>query len=322
MSAKRFNSHIDGLQNDTDLGVDNAFIDLILATTPDASNSQPFGTSLLSSAVLDGLSFDAGTHGSGGSGGGGGGKPGGGGSLPTTYTSGSSNVDDSQEFNIQIHFSGSWTAAQQADVIDAANAWSRIITADIHDDLDLNGKLVDDIVIDLSIGRIDGSGSIITGVNTLATTSNVVVRDATEQDPWLPLTASIKLDATDLKNPDLAGLWPAIIMHEMGHALGFAGPIFQQLGLVDGAHNFIGTNAVSAYGGVVPLTTDDSHWSETSFAPKGVSQSGDLMTTLFALGQQTVLSDTTVQAFADLGYHVTDPSPGSDTLFLDNLWLV
>jgi hypothetical protein len=313
MSAKRSNSHIDGLPNDTDTGFDNAFVDPASGIAPDVPNGH----------VLDGLSFDAagaGGHGSGGGGGGGGGKPGG--SLPTTYTSGDPNVNDSQEFNIQIHFSGSWTAGQQADVIAAANAWSRIITADIHDDTDLNGNLVDDIVIDLSIGRIDGSGSVVTGVNTLATTSNVVVRDATAQDPWLPLTASIKLDTTDLKNPDLAALWPAIIMHEMGHALGFAAPIFQALGLMDGAHNFTGHNAETAYGGPVPLSSDDSHWSETSFSPNSISQPGDLMTTLFALGQQPVLSDTTVQAFADLGYNVLDPSLNNTFVALDNHWLV
>jgi hypothetical protein len=319
MSAKRFNSHNFGLQDDADTSVDNALVDPVLASTPDILNSH--------SAVLGGLSLEAaGARGGPGGGGGGGGKPGGGGSLPTTYTSGNPNVADSQEFNIQIHFSGTWTAGQQADVIAAANAWSRIITGDIHNDLDLNGNMVDDIVIDLSIGRIDGSGSFVTGVNTLAATSNIVVRDPGTQDQWLPLTASIKLDATDFKNPDLASLWPAIIMHEMGHAIGFAGPIFQGLGLLDGAHNFIGTNAMTAYGGPVPLTSDNSHWSETAqqtfFAPNGTPLSQELMTTLFSAGQQPVLSDTTVAAFADLGYNVFDPSLNSAYVVLDNHWLV
>jgi len=324
MSAKRFNSHSDGLHDGADTGFDSALVDPILAATPDILNGHPFDTAVLSSAAPGGLSFDA--AGGGGKPGGGGGGGGGGGSLPTTYTSGDPNVADSQEFNIQIHFSGTWTAAQQADVIAAANAWSRIITGDIHNDLDLNGNMVDDIVIDMSVGRIDGSGSVVTGVNTLAQTSNIVVRDPGTQDQWLPLTASIKLDATDFKNPDLAALWPAIIMHEMGHALGFAGPVFQGLGLLDGAHNFTGTNAVAAYGGVVPLTSDNSHWSETAqqtfFAPNGTPLPQELMTTLFSAGQQPVLSDTTVQAFRDLGYTMTDPSPDTAYVVLDNHWLV
>ena len=82
-----------------------------------------------------------------GGGPGGGGKPGGGGSgVVTTYTSGNPNVDDASEFNIQINFSGRWTADEQAIVKWAADFYSQIITADIHDDFDLNNNLVDDIV--------------------------------------------------------------------------------------------------------------------------------------------------------------------------------
>src|SRR6185436_8175112 len=49
----------------------------------------------------------------GGGGGGGGGGPGGGG-VVTSYTSGNPNIDDANEFNIKINFSGSWTAKQQS----------------------------------------------------------------------------------------------------------------------------------------------------------------------------------------------------------------
>jgi len=113
-----------------------------------------------------------------GGGPGGGGKPGGGGSgVVTTYTSGNPNVDDASEFNIQINFSGRWTADEQAIVKWAADFYSQIITADIHDDFDLNNNLVDDIVITISTGRIDGNGSPLTG-NILAQTSNIIVRDA------------------------------------------------------------------------------------------------------------------------------------------------
>ena len=289
MSAKRFNSHTPGLQDDTDLGFDHAFVGPVLE-----------------------LGFD--TAGASGSGGGG---------KLKTYTSGDPSIPDSQEFNIQINFSGKWTAEQQADAIAAANAWSRIITGDIHDDTDLKGHLVDDIVIDLRIGRIDGLGSVDTGVNTLAITGNWVVRDPGTQDQLLPLTASIKLDVADLQNPDLAGLWPAIIMHEMGHALGFAGFFFQAFGLLDVmAQNFMGTSAATAYGGDVPLSSDFSHWSETAFSPNGVPLPEELMTTLFSAGELPVLSDTTVKAFADLGYTVVDPPPGSPFVVLDDAWLV
>jgi len=259
-----------------------------------------------------------------GGGSGGGGKPGGGGSgVVTTYTSGNPNVDNASEFNIQINFSGKWTADQQAIVKWAADFYSQIITADIHDDLDLNNNLVDDIVITISTGRIDGNGNPLTG-NTLAQTSAIVVRDAGTVDEWLPLTASIKLDSTDLGNSSLAGTWDAIILHEMGHALGLVGAIFNQLGLVDSSGNFIGANAEAAYGGPVPLEdsggsgTAGSHWDEVNFAPNGQQMSNELMTGYFVPGEVTLLSDTTVGALADLGYTVTDPSVGSTSLVVDS----
>jgi hypothetical protein len=259
-----------------------------------------------------------------GGGSGGGGKPGGGGSgVVTTYTSGNPNVDNASEFNIQINFSGKWTADQQAIVKWAADFYSQIITADIHDDLDLNNNLVDDIVITISTGRIDGNGNPLTG-NTLAQTSSIVVRDAGTVDEWLPLTASIKLDSTDLGNSSLADTWDAIILHEMGHALGLVGSIFNQLGLVDSSGNFIGANAEAAYGGPVPLEdsggsgTAGSHWDEVNFAPNGQQMSNELMTGYFVPGEVTLLSDTTVGALADLGYTVTDPSVGSTSLVVDS----
>ena len=260
--------------------------------------------------------------------GGAGGKPGGGGGgggsgLLTTYTSGNPNVDAANEFNIQINFSGNWTAKQQAIVTWAADSYSQIITADIRNDIDLSGNLVDDIVISVSTARIDGNGNPLFG-NILAQTGNIVVRDDGTIDQWLPLTASITLDSTDLKNSAFADAWDDIILHEMGHALGFIGVIFDQLGLVDGFGSFTGTNATAAYGGLVPLENDGgsgtagSHWDETGFMPNGVQMSNDLMTGYFVPGEQTYLSDTTVGALADLGYTVQDPSVGSSYLVVDS----
>lgn len=262
--------------------------------------------------------------------GGGGGHTGGGGSgLLTTYTSGDPNVSDTNEFNIQINFSGSWTAQEQAVVTWAADLWSKIITSDVRNDTDLNGNPVDDIVISISTGRIDGSGNPLTG-DILAQTQITAVRDPGSIDEWLPVTASIKLDSTDLKNSitgGWSGTWDSIVLHEMGHALGFAGIVFGNLGLVDSSGNFIGANALAAYGGgavSIPLENDGgsgtagSHWDEVSFAPNGQQMSNELMTGWLNKNEQTYLSDTTVGALADLGYHVQDPSVGSSYLVIDN----
>ena len=295
-----------------------------------AAQAQPFQTpyapadamgASVEPDMLAGFAADA-KGGPGGNPGGGGGG-GGGSGLLTTYISGNANVDDANEFNIQIDFSGKWTASQQAIVTWAADFYSQIITADIHDDTDLSGKLVDDIVISVSTARIDGNGNPLFG-NVLAQTGNIVVRDPGAIDQWLPLTASITLDSTDLKSTAFADAWDDIILHEMGHALGFIGAIFDQLGLTDGSGNFTGTNATAAYGGLVPLENDGgsgtagSHWDETGFMPDGVQMSNELMTGYFVPGEQTYLSDTTVGALADLGYTVQDPSVGSSYLVVDS----
>lgn len=291
------------------------------------SEAAAVGASHVSDAAMDADAFGT-LDARAGGGSGGGGKPGGGGSnLLTTYTSGNMAVDDGSEFNITINFTGKWTADQQAVVKWAADFYSQIITADVRDDVDLAGNLVDDIVITVSTGRIDGNGNPLTG-NTLAQTGNIVVRDDGTVDEWLPLTASIKLDSTDLNNAGLAGTWDAIILHEMGHALGFAGAIFNQLGLVDAASNFTGTQAMAAYGGAVPLEnsggsgTAGSHWDEADFKPNGVAMSNELMTGYFSPGETTLLSDTTIGALADLGYTVQDPSAGSASLVVDSHLLI
>src|SRR5262249_26556189 len=255
-------------------------------------------------------SANAATGHSPGAGGGDGDDQGDGGKLLTTYTSGRPNVSDANEFNIQVNFSGDWTMKQQAVVKWAADFWSHVIAADFRDDIDLNGKPVDDIVINMSTGPIDGAGDPATGVNILAQTGIVAVRDFGSVDQFLPVAASIQLDSSDLKNPDLAGLWDVIVLHEMAHALGFAAPIFAALGMVgiDQANNLyvVGANAMNAYGGPVPLDDTASHWNEQTFQPNGAREplSNELMTPLFVPGEKTILSDTTVGALADLGYHV------------------
>jgi hypothetical protein len=203
----------------------------------------------------------------------------------------------------------------------AADFYSQIITADVRDDFDLSGNPVDDIAITISSVPIDGSGGF------LALTGISAVRDPGSVDQWLPVTASIFLDSTDLKDHSLSGTWDAIILHEIGHALGFVGGLFGVLGLTDGGH-FTGANAEAAYGGPVPLEdtggsgTAGSHWDEATLAPNGQLMSNELMTGFFVPGETTLLSDTTIGALADLGYHVQDPSVGTSMIIDSHLLIV
>jgi hypothetical protein len=85
---------------------------------------------------------------------------------------------------------------------------------------------------------------------------------------------------------------------------------------------------VAAYGGLVPLEngggsgTAGSHWAEASFAPNGALMSNELMTGYVAPGETTLLSDTTVAAFADMGYRVQDLSLLGTSMIVDSHLLV
>lgn len=283
-------------------------------------------TGLDDAVPLDAKGGAAGPPSGGGGGGGSGGGGGKGGSLLTTYVSGDDSVDDANEFNIQIEFSGRWTAEQQAIVTWAADTLSSIIVGDVRDDTDLNFNFVDDIVISVSTGRLDGSGTLFGG-NILAQTQITAVRDPGSIDQWLPVTSTMTLDSTDLKNSVGEGwfdTWDDIVLHEMVHAIGFAGLIFDNLGLTDGLGNFIGSGATTAYGGLVPIESDGgigtagSHWDEYLFQPGGVPMSNELMTGFIAFGEQTQLSDTTVAALGDMGYEVQDPSVGTGSMLVDS----
>jgi hypothetical protein len=92
---------------------------------------------------------------------------------------------------------------------------------------------------------------------------------------------------------------------------------------MDSAHHFTGTNAVASYGGIVPLDSMDSHWSDL-FQPAGATSAlaNELMTATFSPLEQTVLSDTTVAVLQDLGYTTPDPSPNASFMFVDSHLLI
>lgn len=267
--------------------------------------------------------------------GGGGTGTGGSGTVLTDYISGATGA-----FNIQIKFGGTWTAAQQSVVKWAAEFLSGIITKDITDDtMPGTTTKVDDVRIDMSVGSIDRGGSVLFG-NTMAQTQITSWRTlanspgilASEQ--FLPVTSTIKLDTYDLSNSTWASSWDLIVLHEMIHAVGFAGNVFQNKGgLINSSGNFIGVGAMSAYGGPVPLEsgggtgTAGSHWSETLFQfgdplPAGVPDSNELMTGYIGKGEQSYLSDATVLALQDLGYTIHDPDPMLTYAMVDSLMKV
>jgi hypothetical protein len=175
--------------------------------------------------------------------------------------------------------------------------------------------VVDDLLILVTLTSIDGAG------NVLAQSGPCFTRVTGS----LPVLSLMQLDTDDLDQLQSAGLLQAVILHEMGHALGY-GTIWTSLNLLVGATpppgtdpHFTGTQAIAAFnaaGGAsyvaslkVPVEntggagTADAHWRESVFG-------NELMTGFVDAGVNP-LSRVTVSSMGDLGYSVnlTDADP-------------
>ncbi|TFG51348.1 MAG: hypothetical protein E4H37_08025 [Gemmatimonadales bacterium] len=151
----------------------------------------------------------------------------------------------------------------------------------------------------------------------------------------------MEFDTADLVALEGAGLLEEVILHEMGHVLGF-GTVWNLLGLLQnpscggtgptcnpdnsGADtHFDGANAITSFdnvggtawtlGSKVPVEntlfgrgTRDSHWRESTFV-------NELMTGLINAGANP-LSEVTVASLLDMGYVVN--IPGADPYTLGN----
>jgi hypothetical protein len=140
----------------------------------------------------------------------------------------------------------------------------------------------------------------------------------------------MNFDEADLESIEADGLLSTVILHEMGHVLGF-GTIWSEPGIALLADpvfsggtdpHFIGTQAIAAFNAVggtgyaggakVPVEdigdvgTADAHWRESVF--------GNELMTGFVNAGQNPLSRVTVASLADLGYSVN--LAGSDSYSL------
>jgi subtilisin-like proprotein convertase family protein len=205
-------------------------------------------------------------------------------------------------FVIDVRFKGGLTSAQQAAFTTAAARWSQIVSADVPSVV-VDGETIDDIVIDASGAAIDGGGGIIgqAGPTQLRPGS------------FLPAAGVMSFDTADLATIERDGSLVSVIVHEMGHVLGF-GTIWDERGLRQGPGTvnptFTGAAAMREFatlsGGApraVPLAnvggpgTRDVHWREAVFG-------NELMTGFLDEGPNP-LSRLTIAAFEDMGYEVS-----------------
>jgi Leishmanolysin len=202
-----------------------------------------------------------------------------------------------------VRFRAGLNATQRAAFGTAAERWGAIITADVPSVV-VDGETIDDVRIDAEGVEIDQAGMI------LGQAGPVDLRPGS----FLPATGIMSFDSADLAQMESDGSLVSVIVHEMGHVLGF-GTIFDRLGLITGAGGadpeFTGVNALREYAALldpgarprsVPLAnvggpgTRDGHWREEVFA-------NELMTGFLDPGANPV-SRVTIGAFEDLGYGV------------------
>jgi hypothetical protein len=243
-------------------------------------------------------------------------------------------------FDIELRYVGDEpTAAQKSIIRRAADKWEDVIARGLPDrfidsssvtcddgDPSLFGAHVDDLVVYVKLGQMGGIGG------TLAQAGPCWTRLPSH----LPYLGIVILDTADLHVLHSAGVLQRIVIHEIGHALGFgttweqmAGPdgqpLLRQPSLAsdgtpaEGRDTFFsGAEARAAFddaggrsyrGGMkVPVENDtvnygggalDAHWRESVFRE-------ELMTSTQVLqsGSSEPLSRITVAALADMGYVV------------------
>jgi hypothetical protein len=222
-------------------------------------------------------------------------------------------------FDIEIRFLTSVTQSQQQTFLAAADRWEELLYGELSNVL-LNidagncganapamNETIDDLVIFATIDSIDGPGKI------LGQAGPCYIRGSN----MLPLLGRMQFDSADVGNMEASGLFNEVIVHEMGHVLGY-GTIWPTLGLLADPSlqggsdpHFTGERAIEAFdriggttyvGNKVPVEntggagTADAHWRESVF-------SNELMTGWINSGANP-LSEVTVASFWDMAYTV------------------
>jgi hypothetical protein len=223
-------------------------------------------------------------------------------------------------FAIELQFLSTPTPAQMAAFTTAQQRWESLIVGDVAnvsldapagtcgDNSPAIHRSVDDLVILVTLTPIDGVGNVLGG------SAPCYIRSTGK----LPVLSLMQLDTDDLDQLQTAGLLQTVILHEMGHALGY-GTIWTDLNLLADASpppgtdpHFTGAQATAAFNAVggasyvaslkVPVEntggagTADAHWRESVFG-------NELMTGFVDAGANP-LSRVTVGSMGDLGYTV------------------
>lgn len=230
-------------------------------------------------------------------------------------------------YQIDLRYLTSLTSTQKQAFEDARARWESHLTGDVPDALaNSNGhpvcegapvnEVLDDLVINVNVEAIDEEYGV------LAHSSACLYRSS-----GIPALGHIELDEADLAFMEDNDLLYTVILHEMGHVLGFDDDIWSYLGLLLGAGTadprFSGTYALAAYQGIggsgttgAPLDgtgSSDSHWREATCSTCETSDyfGNELMTPYINMGANP-LSVVTINHFKDIGYPGVDDTGADD----------
>jgi hypothetical protein len=244
-------------------------------------------------------------------------------------------------FDVAIRYLGPVPTASVQQAFDSAAAkWQRLVFGDLVDvglsnftfpsghrcsDIPPLSEIVDDLVIYVKVEPIDGPGG------TLGSAGPCAIRSTSGPNPGIPVIGRMRLDSADLAQLETSGHLKDVILHEVGHVLGF-GTLWSLFGFLQNPSlpdppgedtHFNGPQAVAEFdrmggtsytgGAKVPVEnqqggqgTRDSHWRESVFDE-------ELMTGFLDSGRPNPLSRLSVASLWDLGYVVN--LDGSDPYF-------
>jgi hypothetical protein len=163
-------------------------------------------------------------------------------------------------------------------------------------------ETVEDLVIFVEVVAIDGVGGVLGGATPCAVRSS-----------GLPVAGFMRFDAADIADLASTGELGDVVLHEIGHVLGF-GTLWPSFGLLAFAPEpyFSGAYALQSYrdlGGTtahgpgVPVEgtggagTANAHWRETVF--------GNELMTGYILEADNRLTAITISSLRDMGYQVS-----------------
>jgi hypothetical protein len=233
-------------------------------------------------------------------------------------------------FKIEVRYgAGTPTTAQKAAFDLAVARWTQLILAGappylVFEDAEpcapsIIGETVDGLVIFADLNPIDGVGGV------LGRSAPCIVRD----DPgYLPAEGLMEFDTSDLATLEANGQLNTVILHEMGHVLGY-GTIWDfdpfpgvkpanafLVGLGGGNPFFNGSTARAAFSGAaaplgavfsgLSVPVESGGGSGTAYSHWRESVLGNELMTGFLNGGSNPLSAITVDQFRDLGYVVND----------------